>query len=87
MGLAVEAAMTYWFKCPGCEKMAAVDEDQAQARVSIQCAACGFHETGFVRPMVPLTTAMHPEFCPNRLLTEGERAEYDSLFGPGGPNA
>ena len=32
------------FLCPGCETWGYVDDDQLNARVSIQCD-CGFHET------------------------------------------
>jgi len=72
----------YWFCCPNCGELAAVDEDQAEGRVSLQCPTegCAFHETGFVRPKVETREPMHPEIAPSNLLTEEQRQEYDTLF-------
>lgn len=37
-----------WFAfatCPGCGTRAALDEDQARGRVSMDCTVCDYHET------------------------------------------
>lgn len=41
----------FWFKCPDCQLLGFVDEDQAYGRVSIQCE-CGFHKTGRISPII-----------------------------------
>lgn len=59
-------AMTadYWFRCPDCGEMGAIDDDQAEGRVSIVCPSCPFHETGKVTRKVLTTTPTKPEDAP-----------------------
>lgn len=44
----------YWFRCPECRRLATLDADQANGRVSIVCE-CGWHRTGVVSPLMPST--------------------------------
>ena len=59
----------YWFTCPRCGVMGAIDDDQANARVSIQCPTegCSYHETGFVRPLIPTIKPTKPQDAPHGL--------------------
>jgi len=58
--------MEYWFRCPKCCGLGAIDADQADGRVSIVCPTegCGFHETGVIRPLIPTSTAIKPKDAP-----------------------
>ena len=44
----------YWFRCPKCNTLGAIDEEQADGKVSIVCPVptCDFHETGEVESKV-----------------------------------
>ncbi|KKN03817.1 hypothetical protein LCGC14_1103900 [marine sediment metagenome] len=47
--------MEYWFRCPKCNELGAIDEEQADGKVSIVCPNCDFHKTGEVEAKVPTT--------------------------------
>ena len=80
---------SYWFTCPNCHRMKALDDDQANGRVSIQCdEGCDFHETGIVRPLIPTTQATKPEEAPSRLWPIGIEPEDEEWMNAGlGPYA
>jgi len=54
----------YWFCCPKCNAIGSIDEDQLLGRVSILHEECGFHETGFVKPAVPITESLLKDVRP-----------------------
>lgn len=56
--------LTYWFRCPRCGELGAIDDDQAHGRVSIVCPTCAFHETGEVDRLIRTTTPMKPQDAP-----------------------
>lgn len=47
--------MRFWFRCPGCRGLGTIDEDQASGRVPILCKGCGWHRSGLVSPLIPVS--------------------------------
>ena len=60
----------YWFTCPKCNQMYAVNTDQAYGTISIVCPTedCDFHETGKVYPLILTKVATKPEDAPSKLI-------------------
>ena len=52
--------MEYWFRCPDCNGMGAIDEEQVDGKVSIVCpnSEFAFHETGEVEEKVPTSVVV-----------------------------
>jgi len=50
---------SYWFVCPQCNIIGSIDDDQANARISIEHTTaeggCGFHQTGTVQLKILVT--------------------------------
>lgn len=59
----MSALMDYWFRCPDCDTIGAIDEEQADGKVSIVCQ-CGFHATGRAERKVPTTFAVRRDEAP-----------------------